>query len=233
MRDVILGTPLTVPAKYEYSDLGYYFIKEWMERKTQTPYSNWLDEKFYSPMGLRSMGYLPLNRMNKSRIAPTENDSVFRHQLLRGYVHDQGAALLGGVGGHAGLFSNAYDLAVVMQMLMNKGNYGERQWIKSSTVQYFNQRHFPGNRRGLILDKPTLDKVGGSPSALASHDSFGHTGFTGTMAWADPEQELIFIFLSNRIHPSVDNKKLIQQNIRTQLHTEVYKEILLRSVQAK
>jgi CubicO group peptidase (beta-lactamase class C family) len=148
-------------------------------------------------------------------------------------VHDQGAALLGGVAGHAGLFSNAYDLAVVMQMLMNKGNYGECQWIKSSTVQYFNQRHIPGNRRGLILDKPTLDKLGGSPSALASHESFGHTGFTGTMAWADPEQELIFIFLSNRIHPTVDNKKLIQQNIRTQLHTEVYKEILLRSVQAK
>lgn len=233
MRDIILGTSLTVPAKYEYSDLGYYFVKEWMEKKTQTPYSNWLDEKFYMPMGLRSMGYLPLNRMNKSRIAPTENDSVFRHQLLRGYVHDQGAALLGGVAGHAGLFSNAYDLAVVMQMLMNKGNYGECQWIKSSTVQYFNQRHFPGNRRGLILDKPTLDKLGGSPSALASHESFGHTGFTGTMAWADPEQELIFIFLSNRIHPTVDNKKLIQQNIRTQLHTEVYKEILLRSVQAK
>jgi CubicO group peptidase (beta-lactamase class C family) len=124
-------------------------------------------------------------------------------------------------------------LAVVMQMLMNQGAYADRQWIKSSTVQYFNQRHYPGNRRGLILDKPALDKVGGSPSALASHESFGHTGFTGTMCWADPEQELVFVFLSNRIHPNVDNKKLIQQNIRTQLHTEVYKEILLRNAEGK
>jgi CubicO group peptidase (beta-lactamase class C family) len=233
MRDLILKTPLTIPAKYEYSDLGYYFVKEWMEKKTQSPYDIWLSDQFYTPLGLRSMGYLPLNRMSKSRIAPTENDSLFRHQILRGYVHDQGAALMGGVAGHAGLFSNAYDLAVVMQMLMNQGSYGEQQWIKASTVQYFNQRHFPGNRRGLILDKPTLDKVGGSPSSLASHESFGHTGFTGTMCWADPEEELIFIFLSNRIHPAVDNKKLIQQNIRTQLHTEVYKEILLRKDQAK
>lgn len=233
MRDLILKTPLTIPAKYEYSDLGYYFVKEWVEKKTQSTYDIWLSDQFYTPLALRSMGYLPLNRMSKSRIAPTENDSLFRHQILRGYVHDQGAALMGGVAGHAGLFSNAYDLAVVMQMLMNQGSYGEKQWIKASTVQYFNQRHFPGNRRGLILDKPTLDKVGGSPSSLASHESFGHTGFTGTMCWADPEEELIFVFLSNRIHPSVDNKKLIQQNIRTQLHTEVYKEILLRKDQAK
>ena len=179
------------------------------------------------------MGYLPLRKMNSSMIAPTENDSLFRRQVLRGYVHDQSSALMGGVGGHAGLFSNAYDLAVVMQMLMNQGSSADRQWIKSSTVQYFNQRHFPGNRRGLILDKPSLDKVGGSPSALASHESFGHTGFTGTMCWADPEQELVFVFLSNRIHPNVDNKKLIQQNIRTQLHTEVYKEILLRNAEGK
>ncbi len=233
MRAMIVKTPLNLPAKYEYSDLGYYFIKEWMEKKTQTAYNIWLDEHFYTPLGLRSMGYLPLRKMNSSMIAPTENDSLFRRQVLRGYVHDQGSALMGGVGGHAGLFSNAYDLAVVMQMLMNQGAYADRQWIKSSTVQYFNQRHFPGNRRGLILDKPALDKVGGSPSALASHESFGHTGFTGTMCWADPEQELVFVFLSNRIHPNVDNKKLIQQNIRTQLHTEVYKEILLRNAEGK
>ncbi len=233
MREAILKTPLSIPAKYEYSDLGYYFVKEWVETKTRTPYNVWLDDQFYAPMRLRSMGYLPLTKMDRNKIAPTENDTLFRHQVLRGYVHDQGAALMGGVAGHAGIFSDAYDLAVVMQMLLNEGQYANQQWVKSSTIQYFNQRHFPGNRRGLVLDKPTLDKVGGSPSALASHQSFGHTGFTGTMCWADPEEDLIFIFLSNRIHPSVDNKKLIQQNIRTQLHTEVYKEILLRKVQAK
>lgn len=233
MRTIILKTPLVTPAKYEYSDLGYYFVKEFVEKQVEQPYDIWLSEQFYEPLGLRSMGYLPLNRMPKSAIAPTEHDTLFRHQLLRGYVHDQGAALMGGVAGHAGLFSNAYDLAVVMQMLMNEGQYGGKQWIQSSTVQYFNQRHLPGNRRGLILDKPTLDKVGGSPSSMVSHNSFGHTGFTGTMCWADPEHEIVFVFLSNRIHPSVDNKKLIQQNIRTQLQTEVYKELLRGIPEAK
>ncbi len=233
IRNEIIHSTLTPNPHYEYSDLGYYFVQEFVQNTTKEPYNIWLNQQFYEPLHLRTMGYLPLNQHPISSIAPTENDTIFRHQLIRGYVHDPGASLMGGVAGHAGLFSDAYDLAVVMQMLMNEGQYAGKQWIKSSTVQYFNQRHLPGNRRGLILDKPTLDHVGGSPSSLASDASFGHTGFTGTMCWADPEHDLIFIFLSNRIHPDANNKKLIQQNIRTNMHTEVYKEILLREKESE
>jgi CubicO group peptidase (beta-lactamase class C family) len=133
---------------------------------------------------------------------------------------------MGGVAGHAGLFGNAYDLAKVMHMLMRKGSFGNHQLIQSRTFDLFNTRHTKGNRRGLILDKPTLDHIGGSCSPLASDDSFGHTGFTGTMCWADPENEIVFVFLSNRIHPNADNKKLLNLNIRTQMHSVIYRQLL-------
>jgi len=185
-----------------------------------------MNVNFYQPLGLFTMGYLPLERIARNQIAPTEKDTVFRHQLIRGYVHDETAALMGGVAGHAGLFSDAYDLAVVLQMLMERGNYRGQQLIKPETVDLFNKRHIAGNRRGLVLDKPALNSsVGGSASSLVSDSSFGHTGFTGTMGWVDPEHDLVFVFLSNRIHPNVENKKLIQGNYRTKIQTEVYRQL--------
>ncbi len=223
----IVETPLQLPAKYEYSDLGYYFVKAFVENKSGKKWDDFLNEHFYFPMGLEKMGYLPLERISRSMIAPTENDTVFRKQVIRGHVHDETAALMGGVAGHAGLFSDAYDLAAIMQMLMHKGSYRGQQFIRPETVDLFNQRHIVGNRRGLVFDKPVLDKAaGGSASELVSDKSFGHTGFTGTLAWADPEHDLIFVFLSNRIHPDVSNRKLIQGNYRTQIQTEVYKALL-------
>jgi CubicO group peptidase (beta-lactamase class C family) len=226
IRTRILETPLKLPAQYEYSDLGYFFVKEFVELKTGKSWTEFLNENFYYPMGLNTLGYLPLERLDSNLIAPTENDTVFRRQMIRGYVHDETAALMGGVAGHAGLFSDAYDLAAVLQLLNGKGNYRGKQFIKPETVDLFNERHLAGNRRGLVLDKPPLKGTnGGSASELVSDDSFGHTGFTGTMGWVDPENDLVFVFLSNRIHPSVDNKKLIQGNYRTKIQTEVYKQL--------
>ncbi len=226
IRRKIIDTPLKLPAQYEYSDLGYFFVKEFVELKTGKSWTDFLNETFYHPMGLNSLGYLPLERLDTNLIAPTENDTVFRHQMIRGYVHDETAALMGGVAGHAGLFSDAYDLAAVLQMLSGKGNYRGKQFIRPETVDLFNQRHLAGNRRGLVLDKPPLKGTnGGSASELVPDSSFGHTGFTGTMAWVDPENDLVFVFLSNRIHPSVDNKRLIQGNYRTKIQTEVYNQL--------
>lgn len=230
MREQILSTPLSCePGKcgpYKYSDLGYFFLKEIAEQQTGRKWEEMLKTEFYEPMRLKQLGYHPLQWCDTSLIAPTENDTTFRKQLIKGYVHDPGAALMGGVAGHAGLFGNAYDLANVMHMLMNKGYFGDQQLIQSQTVDLFNTRHTKGNRRGLIFDKPTLDHIGGSCSPMASDESFGHTGFTGTMCWADPRDEIIFVFLSNRIHPSAENKKLLNLNIRTEMHSAIYRSLL-------
>ena len=230
IRSKILETPLGDGAKggyhYKYSDLGYYFLREIAEKQTKRKWEALLNEEFYKPMGLKGFGYNPQNWTPLKNIAPTEKDENFRYQLVHGFVHDQGAALMGGVAGHAGLFGNAYDLANIMYMLLEKGKYGNHQYIQSSTVDMFNKRYKKGNRRGLIFDKPTLDHIGGSCSPLASDLSFGHTGFTGTICWADPANDIIFIFLSNRIHPSAENKKIQQMNIRTSMQTAIYREIL-------
>jgi len=219
----ILATPISTERNYKYSDLGYYFIQKMVEKLSGSTLDKFVSDNFYTPMGLSSMGYTPLKRIPKNMIAPTENDQTFRHQLLRGYVHDQGAAMMGGVAGHAGVFSNAQDLAIMMQMLMQGGAYGGKRYINEETIQLFNTRHFPNNRRGLGFDKPVLQGGGGSACREASGNSFGHTGFTGTMAWADPESGLVFVFLSNRVNPDADNKKLQDLNIRTMIQAEAYK----------
>ncbi len=230
IRSKILDTPLGDGTKggyhYKYSDLGYYFLREIAEKQTKRKWKDLLNKEFYQPMGLRGFGYNPLEWTSLQNIAPTEKDETFRYQLIHGYVHDQGAALMGGVAGHAGLFGNAYDLANIMYMLLEKGKFGSQQFIQPNTVDMFNKRYKKGNRRGLIFDKPTLDHVGGSCSPLASDLSFGHTGFTGTICWADPANDIIFIFLSNRIHPSAENKKIQQMNIRTNMQTAIYRQIL-------
>ena len=219
----ILSTPLSPEKSYKYSDLGYYFVQRIVEKLTGKSLDHFVDENFYQPLGLSSMGYKPLSRMSSEVIAPTENDKTFRTQHLHGYVHDQGAAMMGGVAGHAGVFSNAKDLAVMMQMMMDGGVYGGKRFILDETLQSFNTRHFPNNRRGLGFDKPVLKGGGGSACREASGNSFGHTGFTGTMAWADPETGLVFVFLSNRVNPDAENKKLQDLNIRTMIQAEAYK----------
>ncbi|MCK6648366.1 MAG: serine hydrolase, partial [Bacteroidia bacterium] len=210
-----------------YSDLGYYFLKRIIEKETKAPLNVYAKNTFYAPLGLSTMGYRPLNRFDKERITPTELDKKFRKQLVHGDVHDQGAAMLGGVGGHAGLFSNANDLAVIMQMLMNKGEYGGKRYIDSATVSLFTKCQFcKDNRRGIGFDKPETNPEKESPVCdCVSYMSFGHTGFTGTIAWADPEKELIYIFLSNRVNPSADENKLSKSGIRSKIQKTIYEAV--------
>lgn len=217
----ISSSELRDNSEYKYSDLGYYILQDFVENKHHLKLETFPRSYFYKPIGAYSLQYKP---ENKSRIVPSEKDTYFRHQTLKGEVHDMGAAMLGGVGGHAGLFSSASDLAKIMQMYLQKGTYGNRQYFESSTIDTFTACQFceDGNRRGLGFDKPLLEEGSGPTSELASNKSFGHTGFTGTMAWADPENGMIFIFLSNRTYPSMDNKKLMKWDVRTKLQGEFY-----------
>jgi CubicO group peptidase (beta-lactamase class C family) len=178
-------------------------------------------------MGLRYINYKPLSYYTKNQIVPTENDQYFRKQLLQGHVHDPGAAMLGGVGGHAGLFSNATDLASIMQLFLNNGSYAGQQFFDKSTVTYFTKAQFTGNKRGIGFDRPSA-AGGGTCDVLASQQSFGHSGFTGTLAWADPKHEVVFVFLSNRVHPSQDNWKLRDMGIRTNIQHVVYEIVNAR-----
>jgi len=203
--------------KYLYSDLGYYFIKEIIERQAGKKLEEFLFEDIYSKMGLTHISYNPLQVVERSKVVPTENDIVFRQQLIHGYVHDPGAAMIGGVGGHAGLFSNATDLAAIMQLFLNKGTYGDLQLIDERVVDEYTRVQFPGNRRGAGFDKPVLKNGGGACDESASLLSFGHSGFTGTLAWADPKNKLVYVFLSNRVYPSAENKKLITMGVRTKI----------------
>ncbi len=222
----IIASPLRPVKDYKYSDLGFYLLARIVERVTHQDFSRYTDSVFYQPLGLQTMGFHPLNRFPASRIMPTENDLLFRNQLLRGYVHDPGAAMLGGVAGHAGLFSNSTDLAIILRMLLNGGEYGGRQYLIPSTIREFTRVQFPENhnRRGIGFDKPPDDPSPDGPVCPeASPSSFGHSGFTGTYIWADPENGLIYVFLSNRVFPDASNQKLAELNIRTRIHTAMYR----------
>jgi beta-glucosidase-like glycosyl hydrolase/CubicO group peptidase (beta-lactamase class C family) len=211
---------------YKYSDLGYYILKRIVENLVQEPLDAFLAKTVYQPLGLDRLCYQPKRRFPETEIAPTERDTLFRRTQVRGNVHDPGAAMLGGVAGHAGLFANAWSLAVLMQMNLNYGYYGGEYHLLPQTVPFFAQRHFPRNRRGLGWDKPYLWSKDGPTSQLASPETFGHTGFTGTCVWADPKNRLLFVFLSNRVYPDAENSKLIKQNIRPKLHDLVYQAML-------
>ncbi len=214
---------IKLPAKYRYSDLAYYYYKEIIESKYQQPIESFVQERFYKPLGADRLTYLPLEKFSQKEIVPTENDLQWRKELVDGYVHDPGAAMLGGVGGHAGLFSNAESLAKVMQMYLQEGSYGGEEFISKETIKLFTSVYKEGNRRGLGFDKPELDPEKGNPACPeAGPLSFGHSGFTGTLVWVDPEYNLIYIFLSNRIHPRQYNKKLISTNVRTRIHSAIY-----------
>ncbi len=222
----IFSSPLRPERSYRYSDLGLYLCARILERLELQPLDVLARRLFYRPMGLVTTTFNPWAIGLSERCVPTEEDNYFRQQRLQGYVHDMGAAMLGGVSGHAGLFSNANDLAKLFQMLLNGGSYGERKYLSPQTVELFTQRHLGSTRRGLGFDMKELnpDKTA-NMSLLASSRTFGHTGFTGTCAWADPEHQLIFIFLSNRTFPTMENNKLIQGNYRPRMQSVVYQAL--------
>ncbi|MCB0794369.1 MAG: serine hydrolase [Flavobacteriales bacterium] len=239
LRQWMLDAPLSAKKEYKYSDLGMLLMQWVVEEVSGSALDAVLEERFYRPLGLSNLGFKPLDRLPKSRIVPTEYDAEFRRQQVHGDVHDPAAAMLGGVAGHAGLFSNAHDLAVLMQLVLNKGSYGGERFLSTAVVDEFTRCQYcieqgPGagtkdvNRRGLGFDKPVRDGEGGPTCQCVSLASFGHTGFTGTMAWVDPEEQLIYIFLSNRVYPTALNKGLIQLDIRTRIQ-EVVHEAVARS----
>jgi CubicO group peptidase (beta-lactamase class C family) len=214
------------PYDYKYSDMGYYMMHRLVEKILNQPMEDFLSQNIYEPLGLTTLGFNPLNRFSKNRITPTEKDSTFRMSQVWGTVHDQGAALFGGVAGHAGLFSNARDLATLMQMHLQGGEYGGQRYFKQSTLDEFTPQQFDNyNRRGVGWDKPLFGAWYGPTSEYVSHETFGHTGFTGTAVWIDPTFDLVFVFLSNRIYPDANNRKLIQNNIRTRIQDLVYQSI--------
>jgi beta-N-acetylhexosaminidase len=215
--------------EYRYSDLGFYFIPEIVSLVTNEEFDIYLQKRFYGPLGLKHLAFRPLFHFPEAQIAPTENDVEFRKQLLRGTVHDQGAALMGGISGHAGLFGNAMDVAKIMQMLLNDGSINGVQYLKPETVKYFNTAHFADkkNRRGIGFDKPPLNKndKGRSMADSASMQCFGHTGFTGTFAYADPANKLVLVFLSNRVFPDAKDNLLAKMNIRSKIHDLFYQAL--------
>ncbi len=227
MYQKILSSPLGLQDKYVYSDNDFIFLGRIVEAITAMPLEEYVRKEFYLPMGLTSIGFKPLERLPFARVVPTEYDSSFRKQLLRGFVHDQGAAMFGGVAGHAGLYSTAYDLAAIMQMLLNGGTFNGRRYLQKQTIDLFTAYHSDISRRGYGFDKPEKDngtRKDPYPALSASSQTFGHTGFTGTCVWADPAKNLVYIFLSNRVHPVVSNL-LLNMNVRPKIHEVLYSAI--------
>ena len=214
--------PLKGPS-YRYSDLSMIIAKEIIEKITGIPLNEFVEDKYYQPLGLNTMTYNPYEKFNINRIPPTEKDNYFRNQIVQGYVHDMGAAMFGGVSGHAGLFSNANDLAVLFRMLLNGGTYAGKRYLQKTTIKRWTSKQNEDSRRGLGFDKPDHGATNGGPTAKGcSTATFGHTGFTGTCVWADPVHDVIFIFLSNRTYPTMENRKLIRMNTRTLMQQVVY-----------
>ncbi|MDN3668760.1 glycoside hydrolase family 3 N-terminal domain-containing protein [Echinicola jeungdonensis] len=211
---------------YKYSDLGMYMLRRLIEKVVNQPMNEFLEQNFFEPLGLYTLTYLPLEKYGPEDIAPTENDQIFRKSTIQGYVHDPGAAMLGGVGGHAGLFGTANDLAVMMQMMLQGGNYGGVNLLDAKTVKEFTQRQSDQSRRAWGWDKPEPEPdKGGGAGKLSPKSSFGHTGFTGTAVWADPKNELIYVFLSNRVHPDASNNSLLTDDVRTDIHDIIYRSL--------
>ncbi len=210
---------------YKYSDLGYYMMQRLVESRTNQSLDDFMQQNFYDPLGMSSTGFNPLERFSALRIAPTEYDNIFRKALVTGMVHDQGAALFGGVAGHAGLFSTATDIAKIGQMLLQGGDYGGLRYFQEGTISRFTAQQYDSNRRGVGWDKPQQGEWHGPTAEQASKDTFGHTGFTGTAVWVDPEFDLIYVFLSNRIHPDASNTKLLKANTRSRIQEVIYESI--------
>ena len=223
----ILQSKLGPRDKYVYSDNDFIFLGKIVEQISGLSLDQYAKQQFYDPMALTSTGFKPRERFTLDRIAPTENEPYFRRQHLRGDVHDPGSAMFGGVAGHAGLFSTVYDLAAIMQMLLNGGIYNGHRYIKDETIKLFTSYNSSISRRGFGFDKPEKDnstRVDPYPAKSVSPLTFGHTGFTGTCVWADPKYNIVFIFLSNRVDvPAEDQGKLLKLNVRGKIHEEIYK----------
>jgi len=226
MYQLIADSPLQPKLEYKYSDLPFLIMKKYIEKEYGKHLED-LDQKyFYEGLGANYTTFRPLEKFPLSQITPTENDNYFRHQIIRGYVHDMGAAMLNGVGGHAGLFSNANDVAKIMQMYLQNGYYGGQQFLETSTMGVFNTCHYcnKNNRRGIGFDKPQLGSEGPTCGCV-SMKSFGHSGFTGTFAWADPEAEIVYVFMSNRTFPDSSINKLSKESIRERIQQIIYDAI--------
>lgn len=222
IKDSELGTR----GKYKYSCVNFILLKIMVENLTHEPIDKYLQQHFFDRLGGFTTTYNPLRKIDTTRIVPTEDDRFIRKQLLRGYVHDEAAAFQGGVSGNAGLFSNAGDLAKVLQLYLNDGTYGNETYFSAATAKLFTQSKSPTSRRGLGFDKPDTENLDNSPCGeLAPATVFGHTGYTGTSFWVDPENNLIYIFLSNRVNPTRTNSKLSSLRIRTRIHDAIYKSI--------
>ena len=215
--------------EYVYSDLGFTIFPKVIEKLSGDDYEHYLKTTFYSPLGANTITYNAYKYFPIKDIIPTEEDNYFRKELLQGFVHDEGAAMLGGISGHAGLFATANDLAKLMQMYMQGGWYGGQQFIDSATIKEFTRRQYPENknRRGLGFDKPAIDNdknklADAYPAVDTSVNSFGHSGFTGTFTWVDPDNQLLFIFFSNRVFPTRNNSKLFDLNLRPRMHQAIY-----------
>ncbi|SOC79372.1 beta-glucosidase [Salinimicrobium sediminis] len=223
----IRDSPLREKKEYVYSDFFFILAPRVVESRTNLEFPEFLQENFYDPLGATSVGFNP--QLPLYKIVPTEHDFLFRQQPIHGTVHDEGAIMLGGVSGHAGLFANANDLAKLLQMYLNGGEYGGREYLEQETLEKFTKTTFPDseNHRALGFDKPYYNDKGESRNTAqdASAASFGHTGFTGIMVWMDPETDLLYIFLSNRVNPTRDNHRLYSLNTRTEIHQVLYDAI--------
>ena len=226
MFKAIKKSELEDEAKYKYSGLVFYLLPSIVEEISGEDFRKYINENFYDKLGATTLGYNPLERFEKSRIVPTEHDYLFRKKTIHGMVHDEGAIMMGGVSANAGLFSNANDLAKLMQMYLNMGEYAGERYIKEETLKEWSTAQFPDNdnRRGIGFDKPSLEYEGENSNTAkdASKASFGHTGFTGIYAWVDPEEDLLYLFLSNRVLPSRENTRLYQLNTRTKIQQVLY-----------
>jgi CubicO group peptidase (beta-lactamase class C family) len=218
----IKDTDLRKKWKYKYSDLPYFILKKYIEDYYKTGLDELIQNRFYQPLGLKAT-FNPLEKYPVSQIAPTEEDDYFRYQKIQGYVHDMGAAMQNGVGGHAGVFATATDVAKLMQLYLQGGNYAGKDYLKASTINKFNTCYYCNIdvRRGVGFDKPQLGTVGPTCDCVPM-SSFGHSGFTGTFTWADPENDLVYVFMSNRTYPDAENFKLVREDIRSEIQRIIY-----------
>jgi beta-glucosidase-like glycosyl hydrolase/CubicO group peptidase (beta-lactamase class C family) len=224
----ILESPLTEQGKYVYSDNDFIFLGKIVEALSGTTLDQYVHKNFYARLGMGTTGFNAGRRFGLERVVPTEEEKHFRQQLIRGYVHDEGASLFGGVAGHAGLFSTAYDLSLLYQMLLNGGELNGERFLKPETIRLFTAYQLDNSRRGLGFDKPERDNATAKspyPSALASPETFGHTGFTGTCVWVDPKHNLVYIFLSNRVYPTRTNNKISSLSVRGSIQDAIYKAL--------
>jgi CubicO group peptidase (beta-lactamase class C family) len=228
IRHQILTSPITASGKYIYSDNDFIFLGFIVEQISGMSLHRYTSKYFYEPLGMASTGFLPLQKTTKENIAATELDNYFRNELIHGTVHDEGASTMGGIAGHAGLFSNATDLAKLYMMLLNGGQWDGQTYLKPSTIALFTSYQSATSRRGLGFDKTAKDNANSKdpyPSLSATASVFGHTGFTGTCVWADPDNQLLYIFLSNRVYPTRDNKAFSTLNLRAKIQEQIYQAI--------